>query len=498
MKHLLAYLFLFTTALTYANGLNANNLNNAKKIKVTGTVLDAESGEPLEYATLVLQSVADPSKVTGGITDAQGKFNVSADAGNYNIRVEYISFKTYELKNQSLTKNTDLGIVKLSIDAEQLEGVEVIAEKTTVELRLDKKIYNVGKDLTVRGGSVTDVLDNVPSVSVDVDGNISLRGNESVRILINGKPSALSGMSPETLKQLPADAIEKVEVITNPSARYDAEGTAGILNIVLRRSKTAGLNGSIMGYAGTPESFGGGGSLNMRREKFNLFTNVSYRDRKSLNNGFYKSEYFNNSGATTGFQDEDRDGERNSESFYANFGMEYFITETSSLTNSFVFGNSNGMNFSDNTFNNFDSNRNPTINRTRNSVSDNSGKYVQYALNYDKKFNDDGHKLTMDYQYSRNNDEDDATIEEEVFGNLGDNLIEKTISLGKSINQLLQLDYVLPFGKAWVLQEIWKQETVETLPIISQASKFKLLDPLCIQTTNIPEVFSMYKSLKYT
>ena len=115
MKHLLAYLFLFTTALTYANGLNANNLNNAKKIKITGTVLDAESGEPLEYATLVLQSVADPSKVTGGITDAQGKFNVSADAGNYNIRVEYISFKTYEAKEQVFQESTDLGIIKLSL-----------------------------------------------------------------------------------------------------------------------------------------------------------------------------------------------------------------------------------------------------------------------------------------------------------------------------------------------------------------------------------------------
>ena len=443
MNKLFAVLLALSLNLLSAQGPNPNI---PKPIKVTGIVLDQETGQPLEYATLILQSTDDPSKVTGGISNEKGKFNVSAEAGNYNIRVEFISYKTFHLNNQSLSKNTDLGTIKLSLDVAQLDGVELIAEKTTVELRLDKKIYNVGKDLTVRGGSVTDVLDNVPSVSVDVDGNISLRGNESVRILINGKPSALSGMSPETLKQLPADAIEKVEVITNPSARYDAEGTAGILNIVLRRSKTAGLNGSILGYAGTPESYGGGGSLNLRREKLNLFTNLSYRKNLRPSEGFYNSEYFDNNGATTGFQNEFRDSESDSESIYVNFGMEYFLSETSSITNSFVFGKSNGTSYSSIDFSNFDANNNPTINRTRNTLGDNSGKYVQYALNYEKRFNDDGHKLTTDFQYSRNNDDQDSNIEERVLGNAFNNPLERTITLGKNIEQLVQLDYVLPFG----------------------------------------------------
>src|SRR5690606_3172626 len=177
---------------------------------------------------LVLQSVENPENITGGITDANGKFEVEAIRGDYNLSVEYISYISYKIANFQLTSNTDLGVINLSLDVAQLAEVEVVGVRTTVELRLDKTVYNVGSDLTVKGGSVTDVLDNVPSVSVDVEGNISLRGNESVRILINGKPSALSGLSPEALKQLPADAIEKVEVITNPSARYDAEGTAGI------------------------------------------------------------------------------------------------------------------------------------------------------------------------------------------------------------------------------------------------------------------------------
>ena len=141
----------------------------------------------------------------------------------------------------------------MEIDFQSLDEVEIIAERTTVEIKLDKKIYNVGKDLTVRGGTVSDVLDNVPSVSVDVEGNVSLRGNDDVRILINGKPSGLVGLnSTEALRQLPAESIERVEVITSPSARYDAEGTAGILNIILRRSKLQGLNGAITLNSGFP------------------------------------------------------------------------------------------------------------------------------------------------------------------------------------------------------------------------------------------------------
>ena len=249
----------------------------------------------LEYATIVLQSVRFPDRVTGGLTDENGKFSIEVFPGNYNLRVEFLSYKTVNFDNQDFSSSTDLGVLKLSPDVEQLENVEVVGERTTVELRLDKKVYNVGSDLTVQGGSVTDVLDNVPSVSVDVEGNISLRGNESVRILINGKPSALSGLSTNALQQLPSDAIEKVEVITNPSARYDAEGTAGILNIILKQSKTTGLNGSVNTYVGFPKRLGGNLSLNLRRDKFNIFTNTSYRTSNSPGRGQNLQQNFDGS-----------------------------------------------------------------------------------------------------------------------------------------------------------------------------------------------------------
>ncbi len=416
-------------------------------IKITGTVLDDETGQPLEYATLVLQSLRQPDRVTGGITDAEGKFEVETAPGRYNVRVEYLSYKSYELREQTYRNTTDLGVIRLEIDAEQLEAVEVVGERTTVELRLDKKVYNVGQDLTVRGGSVTDVLDNVPSVTVDVEGNISLRGNESVRILINGKPSALSGLNPETLQQLPAEAIERVEVITNPSARYDAEGTAGILNIILKQSKTAGLNGSVNVFAGNPDNFGGALSLNLRREKFNIFTNTTYRYRNAPGNALFEQENFNENGTTVSFQDEIRDYQRERKGFNTNIGFEYFIDETSSITNSFVYRKSSGNSLTNIDFFNFDADRNPTISRNRFTDEDENEENVQYSVNFVKRFNNEGHELTMDYQYSTGDEIENSIINEIV---LGDNIslpTEQTINDELQVNQLLQMDYVRPFGK---------------------------------------------------
>ncbi len=443
MKRLIPVTLFLLTLTTYAQG----GQGPQEPIKITGTVLDQETDQPLEYATLVLQSVRNPEKVTGGITDVNGRFEVETSPGNYNISVEYISYKSYKLNNQSLRSSTDLGVISLSLDVAQLAEVEVVGERTTVELRLDKKVYNVGSDLTVKGGSVTDVLSNVPSVSVDVEGNISLRGNESVRILINGKPSALSGLSPEALQQLPSDAIEKVEVITNPSARYDAEGTAGILNIILKQSKTAGVNGSVNLYTGHPETYGGSLSLNLRRDNFNIFTNTTYRYRSGPGNALFDQENFDSNGNTLSYQNEIRDYQRKDKSFNTNVGFELFLDESSSITNSFVFSKSNGDNTVNVDFSNFDANRTPTIQRNRFTNEDEFEEEVQYSLNYQKKFEREGHTLTFDYQYSKGIDNENSIIEEVI---LGDNIAldtERTIDDQTQISQLVQMDYVLPFGK---------------------------------------------------
>ena len=262
--------------LTFSNSILAQQ-SSGDEVTVTGTVVDKSANIPLEYATISFQSINDATKLTGGVTDANGKYSIQVPVGTYKITIEYISFEPYIISEKSITESTSLGTVSLDFASDSLDEVVIRAETTQVDIRLDKKIYNVGKDLLVRGGSVSDVLDNVPSVSVDVEGNVALRGNDNVRILINGKPSGLVGISgSDGLRQIPSEAIERVEVITSPSARYDAEGTGGILNIILKKDKLVGFNGSVNVTVGDPANNTASASVNYRTKDINLFTITGY------------------------------------------------------------------------------------------------------------------------------------------------------------------------------------------------------------------------------
>ena len=415
-------------------------------IKITGTVLDQENGQPLEYATLVLQSIRNPDKVTGGITDINGKFEVETMPGRYNVSVEYISYKTYTLPEQTFRKSTDLGTIKLAVDVAQLEGVEVIGEKTTVEVRLDKKIYNIGKDLTTSGATISDALNNVPSVNVDIEGAISLRGNQNVRILINGKPSALAGFgSTDALQQLPAEAIEKVEVITSPSARYDAEGTAGILNIILRKEKTLGFNGSVNVNIGYPVNSGVTVNANLRTDKFNIFNTTGYRYRDAPGNAFFDNTF------TSGSFDqivEDRLYQRLDKGFNTNLGAEYFITENSSLTASFFLRLSKDEDLTENTNQRF--NTSQLSSRTfREELENEDDSSYQVSLNYINKFNDDGHELTADFQYGKDDETRNTVIEENrTFPDDDLIVLENVFEIEQDDEFLVQADYVLPMEDA--------------------------------------------------
>lgn len=415
-------------------------------IQITGKVLEQGTDVPLEYATLVLQSVSDPNKITGGITDIDGNFNVETQPGNYNVSIEYIGYKTIKKPNQSLTQDTDLGTVKLTLDVAQLDAVEVVGEKTTVEVRLDKKIYNIGKDLTTSGATVSDALNNVPSVNVDVEGAISLRGNENVRILINGRPSALAGFgSTDALRQLPADAIEKVEVITSPSARYDAEGTAGILNIILKKEKTLGFNGSVNTTIGYPANSGVNVNLNLRTDKFNLFNTTGYRYRDAPGNAFFDNTY--SSGSFDRIV-EDRLINRTDKGFNTNLGLEYFITEESSITGSVFYRKSKDDDLTDNTNQRFsDSSLASRTFRQENENQDDEN--YQFSLNYINNLDDDGQKLTADLQYSKGDEVTTSIIEENrTFPDTDLIVLENVFETEGRNEYLAQADYVLPMGDA--------------------------------------------------
>lgn len=420
--------------------LVAQKTPDASVITLNGKVLEAQTQTPLEYATVILKET-QTKLVAGGITDENGIFNISIPKGNYEISIEYISFKSKKLPTQNLTSDTNFGTIQLSEDASSLDEVVIVAEKSTVDIRLDKRIYNVGKDMTVKGGNASDVLDNVPSVSVDVEGNVRLRGNENVRILIDGKPSALVGLSgADALRQLPADAIEKVEVITSPSARYDAEGTAGILNIVLRKGKALGFNGSINSTVGVPDQYQIATNLNQRSKKTNLFSNFGYNYSNGPGNSFTDLKNFSN-GVVVNSRIEDRIWKRKKNSFNANVGLEYFLTSKSSLTGTVFYRNTKGGNFSENTIEEFDANNSITDNALRIQDEDSDDQTIQYSLNYTNNLGKDGHKLTVDLQYSNSKENETAINKETGFTN------ESNITNEASKNTLVQADYVLPIGE---------------------------------------------------
>lgn len=420
---------------------------NEKQVTVKGKVIDFETKVGLEYATVVFKPL-NGGTISGGITDSHGKFHVDVAQGNYDISIEFISFKTQHFKEQKITENLDLGTIELLVDAQTLNEVEIIAEKSTVEIRLDKKIYNVGKDMTVKGGTATDVLDNVPSVSVDVEGNISLRGNENVRILINGKPSAMVGLSTDALKQLPADAIEKVEVITSPSARYEAEGTAGILNIVLRKGKAQGFNGSFSANAGIPDNYGLSANLNYRTNKFNFFTTTGYNYSDAPGNSLANVTYFNTSNDILGFRNEISERERKNNRFNSNFGVEYYISDKTSLIGTVFYRTSNEDELVTNTLDEL--NANSILNKTDIRINDGSevDHNLEYSINLTHDFNSSGHKLSFDFQYGTDEEDQKSFITDNtVYPSYIENNPERTSTVESSNNILIQSDYVLPIGE---------------------------------------------------
>ncbi|MCM2301301.1 MAG: TonB-dependent receptor [Flavobacteriaceae bacterium] len=420
--------------------------NTSTKYSITGKVYDKLTNQPLEYTTIIVQPIKT-KKVTGGITNAKGEFDVEVVEGDYNITIEFLSFKPFVIKNKKITSHTNLGIIKLEEDAQSLREVEVIAEKSTVEVRLDKKIYNVGKDMTVKGGNASDVLDNVPSVSVDVEGNVSLRGSENVRILIDGKPSGLVGLSStDALKQLPADAIQKVEVITSPSARYDAEGTAGIINIILRKGKNLGYNASINTSVGYPDNLGFSTNQNYRGKKVNLFSNLGYNFSDAPGKATTNTEFLTN-GLTSSFLEELREYNRKNNGFNANAGIEFFIDDKSNITTSFVYRNSKGDTDINNFTDYFGASKDFAYQNMRIENQHENDKTLEFSVNYTKNFSKDGHKLTIDLQAQNSNEDSNSLISDQ------DQLPSSTIQYDRTSTDesqksyLAKLDYVLPIGK---------------------------------------------------
>ena len=425
------------------NNYSQNNYSQQRpqiaKIKIKGTVIEKTSKQPLEYATITFVNPEYPKAISGGITNSKGEFDVDINPGTYDIKIEFISFKPIIFAQRKLQESTNLGQIALEEDASQLDEVIVRAEKTAVEIKLDKKVYNVGQDMMVKGGTVSDVLDNVPSVSVDTEGNVSLRGSDNIRILIDGRPSYAVNIA-EALRQLPADAIDKVEVITNPSARYDAEGGSGIINIILKKGKNQGLNETFIASAGIPETYGLTATVNYKTEKLNYFTTAGYGRRTTEGGGKTDSEYFNSDGSIRNYLYETRNTTRAKDGFNGRAGIEWTVAPNTFWTNAFNYQKDNGANKDLINFNNFDANKNLIGSTYRLGKGETAGENIEYTSNFIKNFDDKGHKLIIDVSISRNADDNQSNI-------IGSNNYNNTLNNQVQKQSQFQADYLLPLGK---------------------------------------------------
>ena len=423
------------------------------KATIKGQIIDSETEKPLEFATFTLFSMRDSSVISGGITNGTGVFNIETRPGRFFAKVEFISYETKVIENIRLGRNNlsmDLGIISIKMDASTLSEVEVRAEKSQVQMSLDKKVFNVGKDLASKGGTAVDVLDNVPSVTVDIDGNVELRGSGNVRILVDGKPSGMLGAdNPNSLRQFPANLIDRVEVITNPSARYEAEGMAGIINIVLRKEKKSGLNGSFDLSVGYPEQYGVGINLNYRRKNFNFFTNLSSNKRNFDGGGFtFQKTTAENGEILT--SDQNRVTERGGWAHSVRFGADYILNKHNTLTGSFLYKIADENNFARldylDFFNDDPSDLINISQRTDDEIE--MENKLEYSLMYNKTFDRKGQKFSAEINYQDNTeDEGSDLLEMTSFPSGVLDLKQRSDNIEGETRLSFQVDYVHPFSK---------------------------------------------------
>lgn len=444
-KSYLFLLLIFTTN-SFSQEYTAEQRANFANLlfTVSGSVTDSETNVPLEYATISLKHKRLPDKIFGGITDENGKFSVEVNPGMYNIKIDYISFESYVDDNLRVIENTDIGNIALNLDVSMLDEVEVRAERTQVEIRLDKKIYNVGQDITVRGGNVSDVLANIPSIDVDFDGNISLRGNNNVTILINGKPSGLVGLSgPQGLRSIPSESIEKVEVVTSPSARYSAEGTAGILNIILKKQDLLGFNGNVDLNIGEPKNTGASGTFNLRNNKINIFSTTSIKDSDNSGSFIGNTEYFNSNLKI----DNNTNSNRNRKNTFLNLGVEYYFDDDTSLSLSGFYRKGDELSYSKNIVNDI-TNIDIVSSNERVANDEELEESFEYSLDFYKDFDEDGHTLSAKVSYEENDENSIDKIEDySTIPFVSESSFERTTNIDFQNRFLAQVDYVYPIDE---------------------------------------------------
>lgn len=410
--------------------------------KVSGKVMDEQTGKPVEYATVALLLAMDSSLVSGAVTDEKGRFSMEElPMGRFIVSSEFMGYDTYYSEKIGISprKQTehDLGVIELSQKSEALGEVVVTEKREFMELQLDKKIFNVSDNITVAGGTATEVLEQIPSVDVDIDGNVSLRGSSNLRILIDGRPTALAGGDPAVvLEQIPSETIDKIEVITAPSAKYDPDGMTGILNIILKKNKKIGLTGLVSANWGVIDydEFGVNGSIGYKNKKVNVSASYGYRDNKR--DGTRDNYRLNTLADTTYSFTQNGEGVRGNISHNMKLGFEVYPTSSSTIYSSANFGFRNGNDNNENVYQNYDENNVFTGVQRIVETEDEPNRSKNFALGYQNRIkNDWNHVLNIDLNYS-------------------DNIQEETSAFTQANYAISDTEYLSPLSEIYLQEDI--------------------------------------------
>jgi len=414
---------------------------------IKGIVKDNSHDTPVEYATVSVYTMSDSTLIDGTITDAKGAFVLKKlKPGSYYVEVSFIGYNKAAVRNIPINKKRkviDLKVVNLRQSTESLDEVTVTTERLPIQYQIDKKVIPVSRQITAASGTAVDVLENVPSVSVDIEGNISLRGSSNFTVLVDGKPSILEAS--DILEQMPASVIENIEIITNPSAKYDPEGTAGIINVITKKNKESGLNGVANLNLGTQNNNGADILINYRKKKWNFNFGVDYNNRQfEAENESENRTTFEN---VTNFVLSDGDSEMSRVGYGFRTGVDYDLNKKNSFSFAFRMGMRDMERKSTQDYQEYTS-ENPTrIKSDSKNKWERDMAFVNSSFSYTRKFEGKGHEWSSQVSYSRRGSGDEQSsnslFDENGIQTSGQIATEE----GPGSRWEIRSDYTLPLGK---------------------------------------------------
>ena len=451
MKYILTIILISAIVLTNTfaqnqRGSGSNASQNRDGGKLFGVVIDSGSKSPIEYSNIVLYTQKDSAFFSGTVSNSKGEFSLeSIRPGNYYIELRFMGYQTERISNLTIgreSRTMDLGTIELNLMAINIDDVEVIAERSGLEYKIDKKVVSVDKYYTAASGNAVDVLENVPSVDVDVEGNVSLRGSGNFTLLIDNRPTVLDAN--DALQQIPASTIKDIEIITNPSAKFDPDGPTGIINLVMKKQGYSGSSGTINLNGGLDEKYGGDFLFNYKTGIITTYIGADYNKR--FMPGTSNSENRTTYDDRTSYIFSDGNSNRGRTFYGFRGGVDFNFNEVDALGLTFRYGNMDMESTNNQNYESWNTLNNIHLFSRNKSLGERGGNFMAFSSDYRHVFGPNGHEITGKFHYHKRDMEELST--NELFGADG-NISNgtKITEDGPSESFRVNVDYVLPFSE---------------------------------------------------